>query len=195
MSVSRFFRSPLVRVPFLLFAVVATVATSVPAWQLDDTPIDQAITLAAGASVERKIGYEASHPVDLRTDLRTDLSSPDASGTKLRIVYDDATTPPASDAGGSRDRDNYRNACDSGWLYESNKAGKWKTTGDGTDPSDYWSSLASANATCSNNTGTVTIRITNEGRSSLDLHWTTIARIGDRGDEPKGAFVRAKVVP
>jgi hypothetical protein len=180
-------RSPFVRVPFLLFAVVATVATSQPSWSLDSTPLDEGVKLVPGASFERKVEYEASHPVVIETE----LSGSSEVGAKLRITQDDASNGATPDAGRGVSG---ATGCDGETVFEPLESGKWKKEGYDGKPVDR---VIEARSSCDSKKGTLTFRITNEGTASAQVHVKLQAVIRGDGDTdaPDGAFVRAKVIP
>lgn len=188
MTFARLFRSPFVRVPFIGFAVVATVATSAPQWDLEARAVDEGVTLAPGDSFERKVEYDASHDVQLETS----VTGPAASGTRIRVEHDDSNGDSAADAG---DRIHVGSgACDARFTYESKEPGRWVfVRTDGTlDEIAY--TAAESKSSCNSKSGVATVKVTNDGAESLKLHVVVRATIGGRDDEPDGAFVNAKVV-
>jgi len=75
MALAQLFRSPFVRVPFLAFAVLSSVATSSPnGWVLHARATTPAVTVVKGAPIERRFAYSASQEFELRLDIRA-LSS------------------------------------------------------------------------------------------------------------------------
>ena len=190
---SRAFRSPFVRIPFLAFAVIATVATSQPEWDVEARPVDEGITLTRGASVERKIGYEGSHDVRIRSE----LSGSAPSGTRIRIQHTDPNGAPDVDAGGDGGSAETGGLvrCSADATYESKEPGKWVRVYPDGQLADWSSSTMSADSSCKSKSGTTIVKVTNEGGDELKLHLTIRAIIGGVGDDtPDGAFVRAQVV-
>lgn len=201
MSVSKAFRSPFFRVPFLAFAVFATVATSQARWSLEASPIDEDITLAPGASLERRVEYEASQAVGFATK----LSGAGVDGASVRVANEDSSSahpdlddarfdagPSAGDAGAGVVR-----GCDGQWSFRWIE-GRWRPLDrDGNVRETFATTTMHAAGSCDTKEGTVAVKVTNLGESEVKLRMSTEVLIVGAGDSdpPDGAFVRAKVVP
>lgn len=192
MNLIQAFRSPVVRVSFLVFAVAATVATSQPAWGLDDTASDEKITLSAEAQktvLDRKVQYDASHAVTIVSKIDGDAPT----GTKIRVtISHDGADPSAADggAGGAYDVNCHYDVTfvrsDKNWDFIAK---------DGTTKQGYTNRIE-ARSSCNDKTGTATLTIENLGETTPALHWVIAGEIGEsgKGSPPDGAFVTAKLV-
>jgi hypothetical protein len=207
-SLSVAFRSPFVRIPFLAFAVISTVATSAPAWDLQANPISEDITLAPGESYVRKVEYSASQPVAFNTEIRaaqgvaqvrienedTSSSHHDLDDSKFAHDLDAGTLDASTNAslGGAVVK-----GCDGHWRATRGGVSWHFITDDGREIPAYESSEVSAGGSCDTKAGTVTLTVTNEDSAELKAHVSTTVTIrgDDSDDPPKGAFVTAKVVP
>ncbi|MBX3207482.1 MAG: hypothetical protein KF764_20710 [Labilithrix sp.] len=192
MSPSSALRSPFVRVPFLAFAVVATVATSQAKWDVDALAVDEGLTLAPGTSVARKIEFEGSHEVVFDTV----VSGSAAPGTKVHVEHADASGEPDADAGATGDAGSM--TCRGGWIHRADDERRWvRVDRDGVPYESSPQSTMTLRGECSAKSGVTLVKITNESTAELELHLTVRAVISGVGDSdaPDGAFVRAKVVP
>ena len=172
MVLSQLFRSPFVRVPFLGFAVVATVATSQPdVWSLSDATDRQPLALAAGAVTERTLAYEAS---EASVELRVALETFSTTGGKVRVVVQ---------------------GCGLDRTYEQREPKRWNPI---EDRDASWFVTPYFSASCSGKSATVKVRIENVGEAPIacDLSFeATITGPGGDSEAPRDAFVRVRTVP
>lgn len=175
MVLSQLFRSPFVRLPFLGFAVVATVATTAPdGWFLDDSTPVESIELARGASVERTIAYEAS---ERSVQLTVDLGATSTTTGKLRVVAA---------------------SCGIDESVEQREPQRWRSIDGSGSASPSWTVTPRLLGWCSGATGTVTVRIENLGADPIVVHATMTVTISGPGNDslpPKDAFIHVRLVP
>jgi hypothetical protein len=172
------------RIPFLAFAVCATVATSDSSWRIDatPTPIDEEITLAGGSSVNRTIDYAASQGVIFDSS----LTGTPPGVTPIAYTYQTGRPAPGDggvDSVGPPDAGPLRPlGCDGRFEFEIGRR-------DGPD------TIRTSLGNCGSE-GLMTLWVTNESASEVQIHLKVSVSIAGGGDEtPKGAFVRASVVP
>jgi hypothetical protein len=163
--------------------VFATVATSAPPSTIASA-LEQDVTLPPGGSFERKIDYEASHPVSFQTQ----LSGAPEVGTRILIEYVD--TPDGTDGGSAA------GGCADRFTYDAMEGGSWAAVGDDGATAERF---VQARTACEASRGVVTLRITSEASEAATIHVSVRASIAgfdfDEKDAPDGAFVLAKVVP
>jgi hypothetical protein len=181
MSLAQLFRSPFVRIPFLGFAIFSSVATSQPAWSVDDqTPEEhiaiaagQSVAIAAGQSVDRRFAYDASD-TNLKVKLHLDdFSSPSSASRSLKIVGEE---------------------CGFKGVYEKRSGEDWKNVD---PPQAYVQSGADLTLenTCLAKSGTLALRIENVGAGDIAFDLHAEASLSGNGDEPPGAFAHIEVLP
>lgn len=201
---SRAFRSPFLRVPFLAFAVFATVATSQAKWDVDAIAVDERITLAPGTTVARKIEFEASHDVVFDTVV-TGTAEP---GTRVHVTHVDerdasGDAGDAADTGAPGDADDAgadagRMTCRGGLIHRADEERRWQRIDrDGTPYETSPDRKMTVRGQCDAKSGVTVVQVTNESAAEVELHLTVRAVISGVGDSdaPDGAFVRAKIAP
>ena len=177
MTLAELFRSPFVRIPFLGFAIFATVATTAtPGWSRESATPPERLELAKGATAERQFTYEASQaPVDL--EILLDAFS--ATSGKLRVV---------AEKGCVVDR-----------TYGQLEPFRWYLLdGDGKSQGGYSAREFITKTTCPEGKGSVTVRIENVGAEPIVFSSTVKASVGGgpgEEDAPDGAFVTLRRVP
>jgi hypothetical protein len=176
MVLSTLFRSPFVRVPFLAFAVVATVATSEPAgWTLHAETPAQMLTVAAGDVVERSFTWSSSESgVELAVDL--DGFAP-AKGGAVRILAP---------------------ACNIDARFQRRDDGHWSTLREDGTTIGIGHDHPRATGWCRDKGLAVLVRIENDGATSLTFDATVEVEARGPGgvtEAPAGAFVDVKALP
>jgi hypothetical protein len=186
--------SPLLRIPFLVFAVLATVATNnddgaPPSWNLQNTAFEEQVTLEPGASLERSLRYEGTHEVSITSTVVGTAKA----GARVSVVHDDLEDGKAAEP--TRARATHR-GCDATFTLEASGDGKWKHvdvtgTADG-QPLDGDTAVVTD---CPRQRGSVVVRLTNPGIEPLKLEWRGSGRIGAQGNgAPDGALIRVSVI-
>jgi hypothetical protein len=168
------FRSPLFKIPFFAFTLIATVATSAPGWGVEARTPDESVTVAKAKTFDARLATTSTQATRLTAKVTLSGLAPNAAG-KLRITTGCSTTSEVT--------------------YDQLETGLWV-------PASRPSYIAPSSTidvyvgNCTPASDTITLRVENLGPEAITFVWNTVVTAGGDGDDtPAGATVNVTKAP